>query len=826
MILHALRLWNIKSYGEGPDGGGVTVNFAPGINRIAGRNGHGKTTLIEALGYALFFAKPVFEENFDAATYLLRAGKKEGAIDVTFSHRGETYRVERGLGTQSRRRSKVVVPSDGSLAAEGDAEVAQFLCRLFGFADAGQLAEVFAKLTGVKQGRLTWPFDSKPSEAKKHFEPLLEVEIFRQCFDRLKPVIDEYESLRHVEETRLAAVAERLRERSDSAERVKTGEAQVQALDARLATARQALEAADHAKQRLEAGEKAVLEARRERDLAQHALALAAEKRASAAQQHAESTAAAATLAGTAADAVAFAETELALKQLHERQQERAALDRQLAAAITRRTDFAGKAAGAEELARTFASQRAAKAETAAALDAKSQQLASPDTAALEGAAREEKAAAEKLEAANGALTSAREARRTLATQLDEIAGGMCPFLKDRCRQFNPAQVTGDLRAKDRAIEELEKRLSAERAAHREARTRLDRLTVHEAQRASALAAQRTQSAELAAEMKALAEKAAAKLAEAAHWRGEMEATARTVAELADRLKPFATLEDELRTQQSRKVRHEPGHRQHLAARPLAGLATTRQQALEAARQSETSAIAAAQARESALQEVAKHFDPAALEAARRTFQEAHTQVATLTANAAHAKAELAREQKRLSEYTAALGQRAALERELAHLRAAADLTQKARTLLRDAAPYVAQHICSRIAAQAQQLFNRLSPEPVELTWDARHYSLRVDPGARRFAMLSGGEQTKLALAMTLAMIHDFSALGFCVFDEPTYGVDSESRDRLASAIVEAQAAAGFDQLLLVSHDDVFDGKIEHTVLLRKTAAGTQVESR
>jgi hypothetical protein len=31
-----------------------------------------------------------------------------------------------------------------------------------------------------------------------------------------------------------------------------------------------------------------------------------------------------------------------------------------------------------------------------------------------------------------------------------------------------------------------------------------------------------------------------------------------------------------------------------------------------------------------------------------------------------------------------------------------------------------------------------------------RNYSLRVTPGDRRFAMLSGGEQTKLALAMTL----------------------------------------------------------------------------
>jgi exonuclease SbcC len=53
MIIESVRLKNIKSYGEGSDGNGVTISFLPGTNRIAGKNGHGKTTLIESLGYAL-----------------------------------------------------------------------------------------------------------------------------------------------------------------------------------------------------------------------------------------------------------------------------------------------------------------------------------------------------------------------------------------------------------------------------------------------------------------------------------------------------------------------------------------------------------------------------------------------------------------------------------------------------------------------------------------------------------------------------------------------------------------------------------------------------
>jgi len=132
----------------------------------------------------------------------------------------------------------------------------------------------------------------------------------------------------------------------------------------------------------------------------------------------------------------------------------------------------------------------------------------------------------------------------------------------------------------------------------------------------------------------------------------------------------------------------------------------------------------------------------------------------------------------------------------------------------------VAQHVCQRIAGRAQQIFNQINTDPVELEWNSERYSLRIAPGERRFAMLSGGEQTKLALAMTLAMIQEFCGLKFCVFDEPTYGVDADSRHKLADAIVRLQDANEhkLDQILLVSHDDAFEGKIENVVRIQKTA--------
>jgi len=209
----------------------------------------------------------------------------------------------------------------------------------------------------------------------------------------------------------------------------------------------------------------------------------------------------------------------------------------------------------------------------------------------------------------------------------------------------------------------------------------------------------------------------------------------------------------------------------------------------------------------------------------RLKFEQVSAAAAKESVNLDNAKRELQREEDRFREWQEACATRDEVGHEIRRLEAAIELVELARIVLRDSAPAVAQHLCDRIAERAQQIFNRINDDPVELRWEAApRYSLRVIPGERRFAMLSGGEQTKLALAMTLAMIQEFSGLRFCIFDEPTYGVDAESKEKLGEAMLEAQKAAGLEQLILVSHDDAFDGKIENSILLQKTAAaGTEV---
>ena len=123
MIIKQIRLKNIKSFGEGPDGNGVLIQFDRGLNRIGGKNGAGKSSIIEALGYALFDAEPIRGDNrIQVGTYLVREGARTGSIDVWLETPDGLYRVERDAG-KMERRWKVAREDDGYTEAEGNDEV-------------------------------------------------------------------------------------------------------------------------------------------------------------------------------------------------------------------------------------------------------------------------------------------------------------------------------------------------------------------------------------------------------------------------------------------------------------------------------------------------------------------------------------------------------------------------------------------------------------------------------------------------------------------------------------------------------------------------------
>ena len=71
MLITSVELRNVKSYGD------AAIPFTEGTNAICGENGAGKSTILEAIGFALFDHLPYKQDDF------VRQGQKTATIAVS-----------------------------------------------------------------------------------------------------------------------------------------------------------------------------------------------------------------------------------------------------------------------------------------------------------------------------------------------------------------------------------------------------------------------------------------------------------------------------------------------------------------------------------------------------------------------------------------------------------------------------------------------------------------------------------------------------------------------------------------------------------------------
>jgi hypothetical protein len=94
----------------------------------------------------------------------------------------------------------------------------------------------------------------------------------------------------------------------------------------------------------------------------------------------------------------------------------------------------------------------------------------------LKAAADKEQSAGTHLEEVSRQLIAITEVHHALKEQLKEIASGLCPFLKESCRQFDPVKVSVDAQAKEADVACLTKQETAARDAFQQAKAEANRL--------------------------------------------------------------------------------------------------------------------------------------------------------------------------------------------------------------------------------------------------------------------------------------------------------------------------------------------------------------
>ena len=67
------------------------------------------------------------------------------------------------------------------------------------------------------------------------------------------------------------------------------------------------------------------------------------------------------------------------------------------------------------------------------------------------------------------------------------------------------------------------------------------------------------------------------------------------------------------------------------------------------------------------------------------------------------------------------------------------------------------------------------------------------------------------ALSIRLAILKQLSDIRVAFFDEPTTNMDATRRENLAMQLSQIK---NFDQLFVISHDDTFEGYVDHVISL------------
>ncbi|HDQ71355.1 MAG TPA: hypothetical protein ENN19_04570 [Chloroflexi bacterium] len=193
MRIAQVDLENVKSYER------ERVIFAPGTNAICGQNGAGKSTVLEAVGFAIFDYLATNQDQF------VREGEKTATVTVHLVDSDERiYHVVRKCGSYSQHY--VYDPEIDQKLVDGKSDTMAWLNEFLGVEETGDLSAIFRDAVGVPQGLLTAAFLETPGRRKDTFNPLLRVDEYEQVWAALREPRGYLQGLIHETEKRVAGL--------------------------------------------------------------------------------------------------------------------------------------------------------------------------------------------------------------------------------------------------------------------------------------------------------------------------------------------------------------------------------------------------------------------------------------------------------------------------------------------------------------------------------------------------------------------------------------------------------------------------------------------
>jgi DNA repair protein SbcC/Rad50 len=292
--------------------------------------------------------------------------------------------------------------------------------------------------------------------------------------------------------------------------------------------------------------------------------------------------------------------------------------------------------------------------------------------------------------------------------------------------------------------------------------------------------------------------------------------------ELALQLETYTHLDRSLSEQEAVRELATAGHQLYLQNEKLAKSLPERTQAYEEAQQKMEQARRDLADAEYAYEQAATVFDEQEFLAVEAEITALHQEISRLASEMKNLQERMNKLEGDIASAEALLLELEAAQNEKKTLEDLSTMMEQFRKLILEAKPHVLREMLKDISAEANRIFGEIMGDrSAQLIWADEYEITLLRQGTKRsFAQLSGGEQMSAALAVRLALLKKLSAINIAFFDEPTQNMDEQRRTNLAEQI---RRVRGFDQLIVISHDDTFEQGLDSLIRLRKQDGQTRL---
>ena len=182
MIIKKVQLENYRSHSN------TTVEFTKGVNLILGKNGRGKTSILEAISTVMFNTKD--RSGKETGKSYIKFGEKSSKVDIDFiANDGREYNLKTEF-FKTKPKKQTLKDMTGY---EYDGDIQEKLEELCGIKKGFE--ETYENIVIAKQNEFINIFKAKPKDREEIFNKIFNTQIYKEMYDSfLKEAVDKYKS--------------------------------------------------------------------------------------------------------------------------------------------------------------------------------------------------------------------------------------------------------------------------------------------------------------------------------------------------------------------------------------------------------------------------------------------------------------------------------------------------------------------------------------------------------------------------------------------------------------------------------------------------------